>query len=491
MDVYLGHDLKTEQTQQLALTPEMVQSLKILKFSNEELLDYIFDELEKNPVLDVIEEDIKNRQLIAAVPSTPDSASEKDAEENFEEKYYGDTEEGGWESDEWFDYDDYPSGTYDGQRDFSYDSKYRDKNEYDAGMEESLQEHLGAQLEFTEAPYIVKAVADYIIQTLDENGYMTLEPSEIAKELCVDDDTVKKALDVVHSFDPAGVGAGNLNECLGLQLKAIDKYDSIYQEILDYHMEDVARNRLSAVAKSTGIKIDEAEDRIEILRSLEPKPGRGYSASENIKYIIPDVKVKKTDGVYNVYVNRAASPRLLVRDEYVEMLSGNQAGSEVDEFLSSQIGSAKWLIKALKQRDETILKISGEIVRRQKKFFDEGRRALVPLTMKEVASEVGVHESTVSRAVNGKYLLCEQGLLELRFFFTGSASFGDSGTTAESVKVLISDLVKSEDRTMPLSDRSIAEAIYITGVRVSRRTVAKYREELGIPASSVRKKRAR
>ncbi|MDD6254724.1 MAG: RNA polymerase factor sigma-54 [Eubacteriales bacterium] len=488
MDLYLGHDLKTEQTQQLALTPEMVQSLKILKFSGEELLDYIFDELDKNPVLDINEEDMKDRQMVAA--SSAQMSAESDAKEHLDEKYGSNSESGGWESYEWYDYDDYfDGGTAGDFADFSYDSKYRDRNEFDADSE-SLQEHLGVQLELTDAPYIVKATADYIIQTLDENGYMTLTVSEIADELCIDEETVKKALELVWSFEPAGVGAADLVECLVLQLKAIERYDDIYQKILDYHMEDMARNRLQTIAKSTGIKIGEAEQRVEILRSLEPKPGRGYSSYENIKYIIPDVKVKKIEGVYNIFVNRAASPRLIVRDEYIEMLS-NAEDSDVGTFLSDQIGSAKWLIKALRQRDDTIMKVTGEIVRRQKRFFDEGRRALVPLTMKEVAAEVGVHESTVSRAVNGKYLLCGQGVFELRYFFTGASSFGNGDTTAESVKLLISDLVKSEDRTRPLSDRSIAEAIFITGVRISRRTVAKYREELGIPASSVRKKRVR
>lgn len=489
MDLYIGHDLKTEQTQQLALTPEIVQSLNILKFSGEELLDYIFDALDENPVLDINEDDMKDRQLVAASAPSPGSES---SEERFEERYENDGESGGWDSTEWYDYAEFSGG--DGawdNADFSYDSKYRDRNEYDAGNEESLAEHLSVQLELTDEPYMVKAVADYIIQTLDENGYMTLSVDEVASELCVDEKTVMDALELVWSFDPAGVGARNLEECLVLQLKSIGQYDSIYQDILDDHTQDMARNRLSAIARSTGVKIEEVERRVELLRSLEPKPGRGYSSLENIKYIIPDVKVKKTDGVYNIYVNRAASPRLIVRDEYTEMLSDAGAESEVGSFLSDHIGSARWLIKALKQRDETILKVTGEIVRRQRKFFDEGRRALVPLTMKEVASEVGVHESTVSRAVNGKYVLCEQGVFELRYFFTGSASFGNAETTAEALKMLISDMVKSEDRTMPLSDRSIAEAIYITGVKISRRTVAKYREELGIPASSVRKKRVR
>ena len=205
-----------------------------------------------------------------------------------------------------------------------------------------------------------------------------------------------------------------------------------------------------------------------------------------MRYIIPDVKVKKIEGEYQVFINRASSPRLLVREEYLSMLS--DGGKEVKEFLSGRVNSANWLIRALKQRDATILKVTQEIVRRQKDFFENGKAALKPLTMKAVAAEVGVHESTVSRTVNDKYLLCAQGLFELKYFFKGAISYGNSSATAESVKIMISRMVDAENRASPMSDRSIAEAIHVTGVKISRRTVAKYREELGIPSSSIRRR---
>lgn len=487
MDLTFGHELNTEQIQQLSLTPEMVQSLKILRLGGEGLLEYIFEALDENPVLDVNEEDLADRQLVAAVEH--DSAGETEPSDDFSDYSDGSIEELEYGSD-WYSYYYDDIGRYDGDArytDYSYDSEYRDLYEYESGSEESLTEHLNAQLEMTEAPFLVKAVADYIIQTLDDNGYMTLTVSEIGKELSVSRKTVEEGLVLVQSFDPAGVACADLSECLALQLKSIGKWDGSYEYILDHHTEDIARNRLHRIARAMGLKLSEIQRRADVLRSLEPKPGNGFSAPEKLRYIIPDVKVKKTEDGYRVFINRASSPRLSVREEYCEMMKG-EGDSDVRSFLAGHMNSADWLIKALRQRDETILKVTEEIVRCQEDFFESGPAALKPLTMKEVAASVGVHESTVSRTVNDKYLLCARGVYELRYFFTGSASFGDSGTTAESVKVMISRMVDSENRAEPMSDRSIAEAIHITGVKISRRTVAKYREELGIPASSIRRR---
>ncbi len=486
MDLTFGHNLNTEQVQQLSLTPEMVQSLKLLRLGGEDLLDYIFEALEENPVLDVNEEDLADRQLVAAVEA--DDEEESDLSDDYRDSYDGsiDDLEYGMDWDNYYD-EEMNYGGEERYTDFSYDSEYRDLYEYESRYDESLTEHLDSQLEMTEAPYMVKAVADYIIQTLDDNGYMTLTVSDIEHELRVPRKTVTEALELVQSFDPAGVGCADLSECLALQLKYLGKWDGTYEYILDRHTEDIALNRLHRIARDMGLKLSEIQKRADILRSLEPKPGNGFSDPEKVRYIIPDVKVKKIEGDYQVFINRASSPRLLIREDFLDMMGGGEVG-EVKNFLSGRVNSAKWLIKALKQRDETILKVTEEIVRRQKDFFENGKGSLKPLTMKAVASEIGVHESTVSRTVNDKYLLCSHGVFELRYFFKGAISYGESGATAESVKVLISRMVDAENRAAPMSDRSIAEAIHVTGVKISRRTVAKYREELGIPSSSIRRR---
>ena len=484
MDLTFGQELNTEQIQQLSLTPEMIQSLKILRLGGEGLLEYIFDAIEENPVLEVNEEDLADRQMVAAVEN--DSEAEvPDPYSDFDDGSIDELENGL----DWYNYYDNPA-IYDGDDrygDYSYDSDYRDLYEYESTAEESLVEHLNGQLEIAEAPFLVKAVADYIIQTLDDNGYMTLTVSDIEKELSVRRETVEEGLALVQSFDPAGVGCADLSECLELQLKSIGKWDGSYAYILENHTVDIARNRLHRIARAMGLKLSEIQRRAEVLRSLEPKPGNGFSAPEKLRYIIPDVKVKKIEGEYKVFINRASSPRLSIREEYHDMMD-RENDREVRSFLSGHMGSAGQLIRALKQRDETILRVTEEIVRRQKDFFERGPVGLKRMTMKELADAIGVHESTVSRTANDKYLLCAQGVYELRYFFTGAVIFGDSGMTSESIKVMISKMIDSENRAHPMSDRSIAEAIHITGVKVSRRTVAKYREELGIPASSIRRR---
>lgn len=486
MDLTFQQNMNTEQIQQLTMTTEMIQSLKLLRLGGEDLLDYIFDALDENPVLDINQEDLADRQMVAAV-ETDDEEYEELSDNN------GASEDGSFDELEsamdWYDYYD-ETVTYGGEdryTDYSYDSEYRDRYEYESGVEESLTEHLNSQLEITEAPFLVKAVADYIIQTLDGNGYLTLTVHEIKQELNVDTGIIEEALGLVRSFDPAGVGAADLRECLALQLKAMGKWDHVYETIIESHTEDLARNRLHQIARAVGIRLSEMQIRADVLRSLDPKPGNGYSNPETIRYIIPDVKVKKIEGKYDVFINRASSPRLLIREEYLDMLSQGK-GADVKNFLSGRVSSARWLIRALKQRDKTILRVTEAIVRRQQDFFEYGKSALKPLTMNDLSEELGVHESTISRTVNDKYLLCSRGVYELRYFFNGAVSNSNPDVTPESVKMMISRMIASENKISPLSDRSISEALELTGVKVSRRTIAKYREEIGIPSSSVRRR---
>ncbi|MBR2779714.1 MAG: RNA polymerase factor sigma-54 [Firmicutes bacterium] len=496
MELNFRNELKTEQTQKLALSQEMVQSLNILKFSGEELLDYLSDAMDENPVIDVELPAMEERQIVEV---TDDSEFSLDENSDFipEEDLFGsvydgvyDAREDDWEPHDWYEYSETVSNEYDSYYGrFTYDSEYRDLYDYDlsGNGDISLSDHLAYQLEMTDAPFMTKAVADYIILSLDENGYMKVPLKEVAEELNVEESLVEDALQLVTTFDPVGVGARTLGECMILQLQSIGRMDDMYRTIIENHLENIAFNRLGAIAKDTGLSLLEVQDRADTIRSLEPKPGRAYSVRQDIRYIIPDVKVEKDQDEYNVSINRVASPKVIIRSEYRDMLRDSENGSAVADFLTSRFNTAKWLIRSIDQRNETILKVTGEIVRRQKAFFDEGKQALRPLTMREVAESVGVHESTVSRAVNGKYLQCQQGVYELRYFFTGAAdAAGDA--TSEYLKQIIANLVQAEDQRLPMSDRSIAEAILIMGIKISRRTVAKYREEMGIPSSTLRKR---
>ncbi len=359
----------------------------------------------------------------------------------------------------------------------------------------TLEENLMSQLEeVCDVPYLTKATAAYIIQTLDENGYMTYTRREIASQLQIKESLVEEALRLIWTFDPPGVGAADLKECMKIQLGAIGRLDAKISILIDEHLEDIARGRFSAAAKAAEISEDEVIHAAELIRSLEPKPGRSYLPLETAGYIIPDVIVEKSNGKYSVRVNGHTAPKLIIRNDYRKMLRDSEKNSRVASFLSDRLNSAVWLIRNIQRRKETIERIVTALTEEQQEFFDKGRRYLKPLSMKQIGEKVGVHESTVSRTVNGKYLQCSQGVFELRYFFSGTSAF--SGTdgqsaTSEGLKALIAKLVENEDAAAPMSDRSIAEAILIKGIAVSRRTVAKYREELGIPSSAVRKRARR
>lgn len=472
------------------MTPEMVQSLNILKLSGGELIDYITDAMEDNPVIDVETTPGDDLRLIELDGKSGDPDLDGDLyDDPAERDPYPDISSDEWNTMDWYDYPDngiYTEESYYGR--YTYEIDDIDRYAYEGHHEtESLAEYLEYQLELCDAPYMIKAVADYIILSLDDNGYLHTPVSEIAEDLNVDEEIVHEARKLVCQFDPVGVGADSLRECMILQLEAIDRMDDIYRKIIMDHMEDIASNRLSYIARETGLSILEVQNRTDIIRSLEPKPGRAFSMHKDVRYIIPDVKVKKINGDYHVFINSIASPKVMIRDEYRDMLRDYKDSPAVADFLTTRFNKATWLIKALEQRNSTILKVTREIVKRQMDFFEEGRTSLHPLTMREVAETVGVNESTVSRVVNGKYLLCAKGVYELRYFFASAADqAGDA--TSEYLKQIIINLVDAEDRRMPLSDRAISEAILVMGIKISRRTVAKYREEIGIPSSSVRRR---
>ena len=500
MELIFRNDLNTELSQKLTLTPEMIQSLNVLQYSRGELVDYIYDMMMENPVIELEDPDYVIQQPISETADSIEATSDGDdynadyeAESIGQELgEYADRE---WDAEDWYNYAEnmgYDDDNYYGRN--TYDTQNSDRYDYMVADDMTLEENLLNQVEMTGAPYMTRAIAAYIIQTLDDNGYMTCSVSDIAQELNVADEDVQKALELVWTFEPAGVGARDLAECLELQLKVLDRYTDDIGVILRCHLEDIAMNRLSAVSKAMGISVYKVQDMADLLRSLEPKPGRMFAAPQSTNYIVPDVTVENNNGVLTASINLSSTPKVIIRNEYRSMLRDAEKNSGVAAFLSGRFNTAMWLVRSIEQRNETITKVTQAIVDHQKEFFEKGKSALKPLTMKEIAEEAGIHESTVSRAVNGKYMQSPQGVYELRYFFSGTSRFtganGDT-TSAEALKILISSIVESEDRTMPLSDRSIAEAIMVTGVEISRRTVAKYREELGIPSSSMRRRRAK
>jgi len=465
-DIKLGFDLTIEQTQKLVMTPELIQAIQILQFNTQELDAFVQEQLLVNPVLE------------------QDQPREKTA---------GDGQEPARQENDQLDWKEFiRSGSYD---DISY-RNYRDKDEERPDVYEryvtnevTLPEHLMFQYQFATVDKGCRRVGKYIIESLDENGYMTSTTSEIARATGASEAKVCEALDIIHGFDPAGVGARDLGECLKLQLEARKELTPQLEEIVTDCLEDIAGNRLSAVAKRMGMTVLQVQEAADLIRTLEPKPGRQFASEMETKYVIPDVIVEKIDGEYAVIINDSSTPHLTISSYYKGLLGRADEDKQLADYLSERVSSANWLIKSIEQRKQTIFNVVSAVVKYQREFFDHGSKYLKTLTLKDIAEELGIHESTVSRSVSGKYLQCPRGVYEIKYFFSAgvSDSLGE-GVSSNSIKEFIKEIIEGEDRHRPYSDQTMAAILKDKGFNISRRTVAKYRDELGILSSSKRKR---
>ncbi|KGG80295.1 DNA-directed RNA polymerase subunit sigma-24 [Caloranaerobacter azorensis H53214] len=456
----LGFELSLQQSQKLILTPELRQAIKILQYTNFELSQFIEEELEKNPLLEI--------------ESREDNA-EKDID--LDELKSG------------IDWKEY-LGKYD---DISY-SSYKEDDSNDWILENyityktTLKEHLLFQLNLTLFDEMDKKIGEFIIESLDENGYLRITTSEIANRLKVDEDQVENVLKIIQTFDPVGVGAKDLKECLKIQLEDRGIKDSYVFKVLENYLEEIACNKLTKISKELGISIKKVQNICDLIKTLEPKPGRGFiNSSDDVKFIKPDVTLEIIDGEYIIQVNDVTAPRLTVNNYYRRLL--NQAIEEdIVKFIKCKLDSALWLIKSIEQRRMTIYRVAEAIVRYQREFFEKGKKALKPLSLKVIADELEIHESTVSRAINGKYIQTPKGIFELKFFFSRGVLANQEEISSTSVKSMIKELIESEDPKKPLSDQKITDILRKKNIKISRRTVAKYRDELNIPSSNLRKR---
>ncbi|MBE6032755.1 MAG: RNA polymerase factor sigma-54 [Clostridiales bacterium] len=476
----LGYDLTIEQTQKLMMTPELIQAIQILQFNTQELEQYVAEQLLANPILEVGTPEVKDEA--AKEESSADEAPRELKEETFSEKA---SEEFDWaEHLKERGYDDISYRHFEtggDQSEFSY--------EQFVTSDVTLSEHLLFQLQFISMKPIYRQASRYIVEALDPNGYLTIPVAEIAARFDMTEKQAAKALSIVQSLEPAGVGARNLKECLLIQLAAKEEDTPAARQVVMEHLEDLAGNRLSHIAKSLGISIKEAQSISDVIKSLEPKPGRQFGSFAENRYIIPDVTVEKVEGEYVVTVNENNTPRLMVSSYYQKMLAESERDSQISKFLSERLNSAMWLIKSIEQRRQTIYNVASAIVQYQKDFLDEGTKYLRTLTLKQIADEVGIHESTVSRSINGKYMQTPRGLFEIKYFFTsGVTGVSGEGVASESVKTILKELTDNEDPRAPLSDQAMVEILAQKGINISRRTVAKYRDEMGMPSSSKRKR---
>lgn len=468
----IGYELTTEQKAKLSMTPRLIQGIRILQMNNLELADYIKNELLENPVIEESREETAGNAE-DEVPDTEDTEIPQD----FDEDYYNP--------------DDY---RFDGGEPKGEDGGDGGDNYYVESISaqgQDLREFLLEQLSFLDLNEREKRTGVYIIEEIDDNGYLQDSNAEIAGIAGVSEDEVEKVLKYIHDMEPYGVGARSIEECLEIQLTVTGGLTEEISHIIRYMLEDVAANRIAKIASELAIKPEEAQSAVDLIKSLEPKPGRSFAGSaEEIKYVVPDLKLEKIDNEYVISVNDSQLPTLRISAYYKELLLNAKKDRALNKYLNEKFNSAQWLIKNIQRRRETLFKVTGEILKAQRDFFDGGEESLKSLTLKQVANSLNMHESTVSRAINGKYIQTPEGVFELKYFFPSKiSSAGDGeGLSSSSVKFIIKDVVCGEDPKKPYSDREIADLLKNRGIDISRRTVAKYREELGIVSSSKRRR---
>jgi len=457
MGLRLGFGLQMQQTQRLIMTPELRQAIAVLQKPVGELGELIEGELLENPCLEV---EPKDDPIETPVPPM-------EARKLLDYLASDDGNGGGG------------GAVQSGEDDLTFEA-------YTATVP-TLQDHLTTQLYLSGLKTKERQIAEFLIGSLDDNGYLKIELPEVSESFGVSVEQVESVLRVVQSFDPVGVGARSLRECLLLQWATIDDGNPLVPELIEKYLDDLAAGRIPRIADALGVTPAEVQEAADLVRTLDPKPGRRFGADET-RYVIPDVVVERVGNEFVVIVNDAPIPKLLVSRQYRNMLD-READGEARKFVEEKIQSALWLIKAIEQRRLTLYRVTEAIVDFQRDFFQHGLRYLRPLTLREVAEVVGVHESTVSRATSGKYVQTPQGTFELKFFFSSGVDGGQGeGVAAESVKKLIADLIAKEDANDPLSDQSLTDQLSRQGLRISRRTVAKYREEMGVPNSGKRKR---
>jgi RNA polymerase sigma-54 factor len=480
----LGPSLSIRQTQQLVLTPQLRQAIQLLQLSNLELDSFIAEELSKNPLLEARSGDEEGEHAPPSGAASDDIAAEDAPDDpGADDLILGQAEDDrpldmDWQS-EALETDSFTDVVTSSSSDEGFDFE---RVQYSAA---SLAEHLLDQLHGQSGD--VGDLARIIAETLDETGYLTVPLEQIAELTGATAAQVEQALAVVQGLDPPGVGARSLAECLALQAKAADRYDPAMARLID-NLDLLSKGRTGDLKRICGVDDEDLADMIRELRSYDPKPGCQFSSAA-AQDVTPDVFVRETRGGFAVELNQATLPRLLVNRRYYQELKSGPQDKASRAWLSECLQSASWLVKALDQRARTIVKVVSEIVKRQQGFFERGVSAMKPLTLREVAEAIGMHESTVSRVTSNKYLLCDRGLFELKYFFgSGVASAEGDGAAAEAVKAAIKELIEAE--TEILSDDAIAALLKQRGFDVARRTVVKYREAMGI-GSSIQRRRLR
>ena len=484
----LGPRLDLRQSQSLVMTPQLQQAIKLLALSNLEIEAFIGEALESNPLLeageisreagdnsepdDISRDEFSADQLISQGQGEADAPLDIDVSALDRDRDTGDADWGA-------------AATGLGGPDDEY-SSFEDR----AGIELSLTDHLEGQVGAAAGDQRTAFIARHIIGLLDEAGYLHSDPRNVASDLGVNIAEVERALEVVQSLDPTGVGARSLSECLALQAREADRYDPCMARLID-NLELVARGEFARLKRMCDVDDEDFADMLAELRSYDPKPGLAFGGG-GASAVVPDVLLLPgKGGGWDIRLNEDTLPRLVVNRSYLVELRGGKADKSTDRWLKEKLADANWLIKSLDQRQKTILKTAAEIVKRQEGFFRKGVSELKPLTLRDVADAVDMHESTISRVTSYKYLNCDRGTFELKYFFTSGVGSSDGeGASSEAVKARIKALTDAEDPKKILSDDTLVTMLKAEGFDLARRTVAKYREAIGI-GSSVQRRRAK
>ena len=489
-------ELSLTQKQKLILTPQLYQAINILQLNLVELKDLIDEELVDNPLLEVKQETgsitEKVNQEENALTQIEES-NERREENNF---------------DDWLsylkekDYRPLPNRSV---------AEKENRDENFIYYRESLQDYLLIQLGTAVSSDIDYKIGEYLIGSIDDNGYLTVGLDDISLDLNIKRDKIKKILSLIQSFDPPGVGARNLQECLLIQIKYLDINNIKIEKIIKYHLQDLARKSFKTIAKDLKISVSEVQSLADLIKnSFDPKPGRRVGDFKEVKYILPDlVIIRKIGGGYRVILNDSYLPQIKINSRYKTILEagnnispysegklikrGNISGHETKDtkkYIKEKLNSAKWLIKGIEQRKKTIYRIAETLIEYQKGFLDKGILYIKPLTLRKLAGRLEIHESTVSRAIHNKMVQTPRGLLKMRFFFSKGVDKKSGETVStDKVKKLIKEYVNNENCLKPCSDQKLVDLLSEKGgVNISRRTVAKYREILKIPSSNLRKR---
>lgn len=458
----MSYTLNLQQTQKLIMTPELRQAIAILQMGALDLNDYIEDELAANPLLesrDEPQDDLPQGEDQQGIDST--------------------------DVVDWVDY-------FSDSSDIGYIPRWQDEDrsplDHFVPRGPTLNEYLLDQLYLAVFTDKEREIGEFLIGNIDENGYLRCTLSDTSEHTGCSLEQAEAVLDVIQSFDPVGVGSRDLKECLLIQMDYLGAENETARRIIDSYLEDLAAGRYTRIAEETGCSVHEVQEAADLIRTLDPKPGRRFPGPNDTSYVVPDIVVERVCGEYVVIMNDSMLPRLSINPYYRRLLH-EKRDAETRRFLENRFNSALWLLKSIEQRRLTLYRVMESIVKLQREFFDYGTRYLKPMTLRQVADMIGVHESTVSRAVANKYVQTPHGVYEMKSFFnSGVSSAGGGGVSSRAIKKMLEEMITSEDPTRPLSDQRIANLFARRGISISRRTITKYREELGISSSARRKR---